>query len=92
MNPIVERGFDALAGARHADPFSLLGPHRENGSLVVRTFHPAAERVFVAGSHEPVEMSRRSNPVPIPLASGWTTFRNFVRGKGFPSLLEERQD
>jgi 1,4-alpha-glucan branching enzyme len=58
VNPIVERGFDALAGARHADPFSLLGPHRENGSLVVRTFHPAAERVFVAGSHEPVEMTR----------------------------------
>jgi 1,4-alpha-glucan branching enzyme len=58
VNPIVDRGFDALAGARHFDPFSVLGPHRENGSLVIRTFHPAAERVFVAGAREPVEMTR----------------------------------
>jgi 1,4-alpha-glucan branching enzyme len=36
---------DALAGARHPDPFAVLGPHVEDGRLVIRTFQPTAERV-----------------------------------------------
>jgi 1,4-alpha-glucan branching enzyme len=58
VNPAVDRGFDALAGARHSDPFSILGPHRQDGGLVIRAFHPAAERVLVAGVQEPTEMTR----------------------------------
>ena len=39
--------FDALAGARHPDPFSVLGPHLEGDALVIRTYQPSAERVDV---------------------------------------------
>ena len=39
--------FDALANARHGDPFSILGPHDEAGSLIVRAYQPAAERVAI---------------------------------------------
>src|SRR6476646_6287707 len=50
--------FDALAHARHGDPFSILGPHNEAGTLIVRTFQPAAERVSVVRATEAVEMTR----------------------------------
>src|SRR6185437_12025575 len=49
---------DALAGARHGDPFSILGPHRDGDALVIRTHQPHAERVDVvrrpAGSTTPM--------------------------------------
>jgi len=45
---ITQDAFDALAGARHGDPFSVLGPHVENGAVVVRAYQPSAERVEVA--------------------------------------------
>ena len=38
---------DALAGARHPDPFSVLGPHLEDGAVVLRTWQPSAARVDV---------------------------------------------
>ena len=50
--------FDALANARHGDPFSILGPHKEAGSLIVRTFQPAAARVSVVRIADAVEMTR----------------------------------
>jgi 1,4-alpha-glucan branching enzyme len=52
--------FQALAEARHADPFGVLGPHIEPGGVVVRAIRPTAERVTVLrnGSH-PVDMARR---------------------------------
>ena len=51
--------FDALAGARHPDPFAFLGPHVEDGHVVIRAFLPSAERVEVlhAGGG-PTELSR----------------------------------
>mgnify|MGYP000515990126 CR=1 FL=1 len=36
---------EALVEGRHDDPFSILGPHRENGRRVVRAFLPWAARV-----------------------------------------------
>ena len=51
---------DALAGARHADPFGVLGPHVENGRLVIRAIFPGADRVAVTGIGEAArEMERR---------------------------------
>ena len=35
--------FDALAGARHPDPFAVLGPHVEGGAVVIRAYHPTAK-------------------------------------------------
>ena len=38
----------ALAEARHADPFGVLGPHLEpNKGVVIRTVMPTAERITV---------------------------------------------
>jgi 1,4-alpha-glucan branching enzyme len=54
------RTFDALLGARHADPFSVLGPHVEDGRLVVRTIQPAAESIVVVRpGHPDVAMEQR---------------------------------
>jgi 1,4-alpha-glucan branching enzyme len=47
MAVIALNAFDALAGARHPDPFSVLGPHVDEGTLVIRTLQPTAERVDV---------------------------------------------
>ena len=38
---------DALAGARHSDPFGVLGPHVDGETLVIRAIHPGADRVDV---------------------------------------------
>ena len=56
----VMSAFDAIASASHADPFSILGPHIENGHLRIRTCLPAAESVSVTRPDaDPVPMTRR---------------------------------
>jgi 1,4-alpha-glucan branching enzyme len=54
-----DAALDALAEARHADPFSVLGPHLNANTLVIRAFEPTAERIAVtrAGA-APVQMTR----------------------------------
>jgi 1,4-alpha-glucan branching enzyme len=49
--------FQALAEARHADPFGVLGPHVEPNGVVIRAIVPTAERVTVTRNGSPgVEM------------------------------------
>ncbi len=56
---IIQGAFDALVGARHGDPFSVLGPHREDGGVAIRSYQPSAERVEVARPGDrATEMSR----------------------------------
>ncbi|HEY7499569.1 MAG TPA: 1,4-alpha-glucan branching protein GlgB [Vicinamibacterales bacterium] len=51
---------DAIVGARHADPFSVLGPHLERGRLTIRAYIPASQTVVVVrGGAAPIEMVRR---------------------------------
>jgi 1,4-alpha-glucan branching enzyme len=48
---------EALVRGEHGDPFSVLGPHPNGGSLVVRAFLPEAREVAVlpaAGSPQPL--------------------------------------
>src|SRR5512134_3833566 len=40
-------GLEALVRGDHGDPFGILGPHEEGGSLVVRTFQPQAARAWL---------------------------------------------
>ena len=45
---------DQLIARQHANPHAYLGAHPENGSVVVRTFRPAAAKVDVVapdGTH-----------------------------------------
>ena len=49
---------DLLIARQHANPHAYLGAHPENGSVVVRTFRPAASKVEVVtadGTHEALE-------------------------------------
>jgi 1,4-alpha-glucan branching enzyme len=48
MFSVAPHALEALAAARHPDPFSILGPHRDEESLVIRTYQPAAIDVDVA--------------------------------------------
>ena len=51
---------EALAEARHEDPFSVLGPHVEAGGLVIRACVPTAERISITRNGSPaLPMKRR---------------------------------
>ena len=51
---------EALAEARHADPFGALGPHVDPRGIVIRTLIPTAEHVTVTrNGSRPVAMTRR---------------------------------
>ena len=58
MSVAVNEKFDALAGARHSDPFSVLGPHRDGDGVVIRTYQPSAERVEVTHARGATVMQR----------------------------------
>jgi len=50
----------ALAEARHADPFGVLGPHVESDGVVIRAIVPTADRVTVTrNGSAPIDMTRR---------------------------------
>jgi 1,4-alpha-glucan branching enzyme len=55
-----DSALQALAEARHADPFGVLGPHQNPNGVVIRALVPTAERITVMrnGSGS-VEMARR---------------------------------
>ena len=56
----VDRDFEALAGARHPDPFAVLGPHPEDGGVTFRAIQPHAEQMLLAAhGREPQPMERR---------------------------------
>ncbi len=42
-----EADVSAIVGARHGDPFAVLGPHRSDAGLVIRAFVPGATAVIV---------------------------------------------
>jgi 1,4-alpha-glucan branching enzyme len=39
----------AIVEGRHADPFSYLGPHVDNGCAILRVFLPDAQEVSALG-------------------------------------------
>jgi 1,4-alpha-glucan branching enzyme len=50
---------DRIVAVQHPDPHSVLGPHEEDGTLVVRTFRPAARSVrVVSGDGRVTEATR----------------------------------
>ena len=55
--------FDALSGARHPDPFSILGPHVEAGAVVIRAYHPSARRVEIVRDGRAVETTRHAGGI-----------------------------
>ncbi|MHA3773805.1 1,4-alpha-glucan branching protein GlgB [Verrucomicrobiota bacterium sgz303538] len=54
--PTIDQGaIDAILGAYHGDPFSLLGMHQAGEQLVVRVFRPNARAVTVVHADDPDE-------------------------------------
>ena len=76
----------ALIGARHRDPFAVLGPHRDAGAIVVRAFQPAARtmRASARGHGRAVadDEARSGGVVRGPPRSG--------RSRGRPRLSASR--
>jgi 1,4-alpha-glucan branching enzyme len=97
---------EALVRGDHGDPFALLGPHEDgDGQLVVRTFQPQAERVWMIdqGGRLLAELSREHGeglyvgPLPDRRASSAYRLRLEVGGRTvefhdpyrFPEVLGE---
>jgi len=60
VTAFTERIIDDLAGARHHDPFAVLGAHPTGDDVVVRVILPKADGVaVVVHDHAPVPMTRR---------------------------------
>ena len=57
MTDLAPAARDIIAG-RHADPFSYLGPHKENDQTVVRVFLPDASRVVALADGGERELRR----------------------------------
>jgi len=57
MSKLAPAAREIIAG-RHADPFSYLGPHRENDETVLRVFLPNAQRVVAVGEGGERELDR----------------------------------
>jgi len=57
MTDLAPAARDIIAG-RHADPFSYLGPHKENDETVVRVFLPEASRVVALADGGERELQR----------------------------------
>ncbi|MCG6863990.1 MAG: 1,4-alpha-glucan branching protein GlgB [Thiogranum sp.] len=51
----MDQDFERIAQARHHDPFSVLGRHRENGSDLIRAYLPRADEVSIAEGNIPLE-------------------------------------
>ena len=59
MKTASDSAIEAIASARHSNPFSILGPHIEDSTVTVRACLPVAETVSVAYSGGEVAMIRR---------------------------------
>ncbi len=91
----------SLLAARHGDPFSLLGPHRTQDGLVVRTFQPGADAIDIIGRDSGLLLGRLARIHPDGLWSGRVAtdepyrFRSVSQGRwqefedpySFPPLL-----
>ena len=60
---------DALAEARHDDPFGVLGPHVDPNGVVIRACLPTAERVAVARKGSAAVVMKRRHPAGVFEAS-----------------------
>jgi 1,4-alpha-glucan branching enzyme len=59
MAALSDSALDALAGARHSDPFSVLGPHVARDGVTIRALLPGADAVTITREGStPIEMRR----------------------------------
>jgi 1,4-alpha-glucan branching enzyme len=61
----IDRELVALAGARHPDPFSVLGPHLSDAGLCIRAILPHAEEVSVVRDGAGAVPMRQAHPAGV---------------------------
>ena len=59
MKTTSDSAIEAVASARHSDPFSILGPHLDASTVIVRACLPAAESVSILYDGREAPMVRR---------------------------------
>ena len=81
----LDLAIEALAAGRHADPFRLLGPHRDqHGAVVVRVLQPAAREVTLLVTHP------RDAAIPMSRRNPHGVFEAVVEGVTDPATLDYR--
>jgi 1,4-alpha-glucan branching enzyme len=91
---------DRVAAVEHADPHSILGPHEEDGVLVVRAFRPEALEVRLLredGSAVPMERvhslgvfeARLSRPAARIEGKPWLRYRLEVRDAAGTQIVHD---
>ncbi len=86
--------FDALAEARHSDPFSILGPHIADHGVVIRAFFPQAEQVTIVWSGGDAVPMRRCHDAGIfeGLLADATTIPDYTLRVTYPGGYSENID
>src|SRR5262245_60774681 len=86
----IDTAIAALIGGANRDPFSLLGPHVEGGTAVVRAFYPAAERVALrlvaSGAIRPMDRRNRAGLFEARVDEPRPDYRLRVTYPGAPSI------
>lgn len=88
------RDIDAIIHADHADPFSVLGPHRVDDVLSIRTFQPDASRAEVVhsgGQIVPMRQIGRSGffTTTLPIPSGRFDYQLRIHNGEHVALTED---
>ncbi len=84
---------DALAGARHGDPFKVLGPHDTPEGRIVRVFVPGAQAVEVVRRRDHSIIGRLEPHEPSGLFEGLVTDRTpYLLRIAWPGAVQETED
>ncbi len=90
---LVREEADALAYARHGDPFSVLGPHDSPGGRVVRVFLPGAQAVEVLRRGDRARIGMLSAGAPEGLFEGPVSDRApYLLKITWPGAEQETED
>ena len=90
---LVREEADALAYARHGDPFSVLGPHDTAEGRIVRVFLPGAKSVEVLRRKDRVRIGTLAKGGPEGLFEGPVSDRApYLLKIGWPGAEQETED
>ena len=90
---LVREEADALAYARHGDPFKVLGPQETASGRVIRAFLPGAESVEVLRRKDRVRLGALSRSEPDGLFEGPVSDRApYLLQIKWPGAIQETED
>jgi 1,4-alpha-glucan branching enzyme len=88
-----EATLEALAEARHPNPFALLGPHPAPGGRIIRAFLPGARSVDVVARHDGPMLCRLQTPRSPDLFEGLSaSLEPYLLRIEWPGAVEVTED